>query len=51
MSKCSNCPYSSFGSRDPFSDLCDGCTHDPNTGWEGYTDHSIDPDQENEEEE
>lgn len=39
--RCSKCPHSSFGSRDPLSDICDGCTSDPDTGWGGFTDHSI----------
>lgn len=38
---CSDCPYSVGGSRDPLSDICDGCTEDPDTGWGGFTDHSI----------
>ena len=33
MSKCSKCPYSSFGSRSALSDICDGCTNDADTGW------------------
>lgn len=41
---CSTCPYNSFGSRDALSDVCDGCTSDPDTGWGGFTDHSISDD-------
>ena len=40
--KCSECPDSYFGSRSAFSDACDSCQNDSNTGWGGYTDHSID---------
>ena len=39
---CSECKDSSFGSRDASSDICDGCMNDPDTGWGGFTDHSID---------
>ena len=38
MSRCSGCKY---GSYDPSSDICDGCTSDPDTGWGGFTDHSV----------
>lgn len=38
---CSNCPYSTYGDMDPLSDMCDGCMEDSDTGWYGYTDHSI----------
>ena len=38
MRNCSNCPY---GPYDALSDYCDGCTHDSDTGWGGFTDHSI----------
>lgn len=41
MSKCSNCEWASFGGSDPSSDICDGCRTDPDTGWGGFTDHSI----------
>ena len=27
MSKCNNCPYSSFGSKDGLSDICDECEY------------------------
>ena len=41
-SNCSKCPYQSLaGGWDPCSDICDGCTTDPDTGWGGFTDHSI----------
>ena len=36
---CKGCQYGS--SPDPMSDICDGCRHDPDTGWGGFTDHSI----------
>lgn len=35
---CSNCQY---GTYDPLSDVCDGCTHDSSTGWFGFTDHTV----------
>lgn len=35
---CSSCPH---GPRSPLSDICDGCTCDPDTGWGGFTDHSV----------
>lgn len=38
---CSDCPYSFNGSRDAMSDICDGCTSNPDTGWGGFTDHSV----------
>lgn len=41
MSKCQTCPYSSGGNYDPLSDWCDECTHDPDTGWGGFTDHRV----------
>ena len=41
MSKCKNCPYSFGGERDSLSDWCDSCTNDPDTGWGGFTDHSV----------
>ena len=41
MKNCSACPYSTHGSRDALSDVCDGCSHDPDTGWGGYTNHSV----------
>jgi hypothetical protein len=42
MSRCSNCEYSSFsGGPDPLSDICDGCQCDPDTGFGGFTDHSV----------
>lgn len=27
VSKCNNCPYSSFGSKDGLSDICDECEY------------------------
>lgn len=39
---CKNCPHSSFGSFDGLSDICDSCRNDPNVGWGGFFDHSID---------
>lgn len=39
--RCKNCKYSFGGFRDALSDVCDNCTHDPDTGWVGFTDHSI----------
>lgn len=39
--KCNKCPYSCAGHRDSLSDICDSCTCDPDTGWVGFTDHSI----------
>lgn len=41
MSKCQTCPYSFGGNYDPLSDWCDECTHDPDTGWGGFTDHRV----------
>lgn len=41
MRKCKNCPSSSWGKRDSLSDICDGCQEDPDTGWGGFTDHSL----------
>lgn len=38
---CRNCPHSYCGHRDSLSDICDGCTSDPDTGWGGFTDHSM----------
>lgn len=38
MKNCNNCQY---GGYDPCSDICDGCTHDSETGWAGFTDHSV----------
>lgn len=39
---CKGCPYNDFGiGPDPMSDICDGCRNDPDTGWGGFTDHSI----------
>lgn len=38
---CSSCPYSTYGLYNPLSDVCDGCQSDPETGWYGHTDHSI----------
>lgn len=39
--KCKNCKYSYGGHRDAESDICDNCVCDPDTGWGGFTDHSI----------
>lgn len=39
MSNCKNCQYGP--SMDPMSDICDGCRSDADTGWGGFTDHSI----------
>lgn len=36
--KCSTCPE---GGYDPCSDICDICKNDPDTGWGGFTDHSV----------
>lgn len=41
MTNCADCPYSFCGHMDHDSDFCDACTHDPDTGWGGFTDHSI----------
>lgn len=38
---CKNCKYSYDGHRDALSDICDNCVCDPDTGWGGFTDHSI----------
>lgn len=39
MSRCQDCSYGS--SPDPMSAVCDGCRNDADTGWGGFTDHSI----------
>lgn len=39
--KCINCQYSCGGERDCLSDICDSCCCDPDTGWGGFTDHSL----------
>ena len=39
--KCSNCRHSCCGRPDSLSDWCDECRNDPDTGWGGFTDHSI----------
>ena len=39
--KCSKCEDSSCGHYDPYSDICDECMCDPNTGWFGFYDHRI----------
>jgi len=49
MRKCSNCPDSYFGSRSALSDACDACTDDGNVGWGGSVDHSIMPDESDDE--
>lgn len=36
--RCSKCPY---GPYNDLSDWCESCTHDPEAGWFGFTDHSI----------
>ena len=46
-SKCKNCEY---GGYNPCSDICDSCTHDPETGWMGFTDHRVGKHFDNEEE-
>ena len=38
MRNCSDCPNRP---RSAFSDVCDSCTSDPDTGWGGFTDHSV----------
>ena len=39
---CKDCDHRTFsGGPDPMSDVCDGCRNDPDTGWGGFTDHSI----------
>lgn len=44
MSKCGTdkCPMGASYKRSPYSDACDSCRSDPNTGWGGSTDHSKD---------
>lgn len=37
-----NCDKCSYGPRSPLSDVCDGCTNDPDTGWGGFIDHCVD---------
>ncbi len=39
MSNCSDCEWGDF--PDGSSDICDGCRTDPDTGWGGFTDHSV----------
>lgn len=41
MLKCKNCSYSCCGEPDSLSDWCDECRNDPDTGWGGFTDHSV----------
>ena len=41
MSRCSSCEYATFGRKDPLSDMCDDCQNDGDTGWGGFTDHSL----------
>lgn len=41
MLKCKNCQYSTTGQPDSLSDWCDECRNDPDTGWGGFTDHSV----------
>jgi hypothetical protein len=41
MRKCKNCKHSSCGAPDPCCDICDECRHDGDTGWCGFTDHSV----------
>ena len=38
---CNNCKFSTFGSYNPLSDICDSCTCSPDVGYGGFTDHSI----------
>lgn len=49
--RCATCPHSIGGSPNPLSDNCDGCRSEPNTGWFGSTDNSIDPDSDDDEDE
>lgn len=35
------CKGCKWGHYDPSSDICDGCTSDPDTGWGGFTDHRV----------
>ncbi|MBP3648554.1 MAG: hypothetical protein J6K73_02105 [Clostridia bacterium] len=37
---CRNCPYGESG-YSTLSDICDGCMHDPDTGFGGFTDHRV----------
>lgn len=40
--KCSECKYAALGGGyDPCSDICDECRYDGDTGWCGFTDHSV----------
>lgn len=39
--RCSECEYGSCGGPNPLSDFCDGCQHDPEAGWYGFTDYSV----------
>jgi hypothetical protein len=36
---CKNCQYGPY--YNAMSDICDGCMHDPNTGWSGFYDHRV----------
>lgn len=38
---CSRCPHNESG-YDPYSNVCESCMHDPDTGWGGFTDHRVD---------
>ena len=39
--KCINCAHSWGGERDYNSDICDSCCYNPDTGWGGFTDNSL----------
>jgi len=39
LKNCKGCDWGSY--PDPSSDICDGCRHDPDTGWGGFTDHAV----------
>ena len=41
MKNCKNCPHSWGGHYDSLSDWCDECRNDSDTGWVGFTDHSV----------
>lgn len=37
---CRQCPYGEDG-YDPYSEICDYCMMDGDTGWGGFTDHRV----------
>lgn len=37
---CKKCKYGPY--YNPYSDFCDGCMYDPDTGWGGFYDHRVD---------